>query len=130
MLRCPTSEFPIWPAGKPTARPEASSVVHGASRKSSSKRGFCAWAMAFHSRSLRHPKPSSTMRMRKGRSDMRRENIRPRCEPLRRGGVLLALEDHADVVGCAGLEIDGSDAHQLPPVLTKPIELLGATRIH
>ena len=29
IVRWPTSEFPIWPAGRPTASPEASSVVCG-----------------------------------------------------------------------------------------------------
>ena len=36
--------------GKPTARPEASSVVHGDSRNSRSKRGVSASAIAFDSR--------------------------------------------------------------------------------
>ena len=29
IVRCPTSELPIWPAGRPTASPEASSLVCG-----------------------------------------------------------------------------------------------------
>src|SRR5216684_5864459 len=70
MFRWPTSEFPICPAGSPTARPEASSVVHGDSRKRRSNRGLSAWAMALYSRSLRQPNPSRTMRMRNGRCGM------------------------------------------------------------
>src|SRR3954452_11284693 len=68
MLRCPTSELPICPRGRPTARPEASSVVHALSRNSRSKRGVSASAIAFDSVSFRQPKPSRTMRMRNGRS--------------------------------------------------------------
>src|SRR5216684_410292 len=70
ILRCPTSEFPIWSRGRPTARPEASSVVHDDSRYNRSKHGVAASAMAFDSDSLRQPKPSMTMRMRKVRSVM------------------------------------------------------------
>src|SRR4051794_23993875 len=40
------------------------------------------------------------------------------------------FEDHADVIGGAGLEVDGSDADQLPPVIAEPVQLLGAPRIH
>ena len=29
IVRCPTSEFPIWPGGRPTASPDATSVVCG-----------------------------------------------------------------------------------------------------
>src|SRR3954471_7159847 len=44
--------------------------------------------------------------------------------------LLLALEDHADVIGCTGLEVDRGDAHQLPAVVAEPVQLLGAPRIH
>src|ERR1044071_676424 len=82
MFRCPTSEFPICPAGKPTAPPDASSVVHGQWRKSSSKRGARASAMALYSRSARQPKPSRTMRMTNGRSLTKRtlSNWYARCD--------------------------------------------------
>src|SRR5436190_24342842 len=120
MFRCPTSEFPICPFGNPTASPDASRVVHDDSRKRRSKRGVAASAIALYSRSLRQPKPSRTMRMRKGR--------------VTRGAILtrllLALEHHADVVGRAGLEVDRSDAHQLPPLVSEAVELLGVSRIH
>ena len=33
MCKCPTSEFPIWPAGKPTASPQALINVFGCSLK-------------------------------------------------------------------------------------------------
>src|SRR5947209_3732557 len=124
MLRCPTSEFPIWPSGRPTAAPEASSVVHGMSRKRASKRGVSAVAIAFHCFSLRQPNPSRTTRMRKGRGAMRRENIRLRAR------LLIALEHHADVVRRAGLEVDGRDADELPSFVAEAIQLFGAARIH
>src|SRR2546423_8073302 len=117
MLRCPTSELPICPSGRPTAAPDASSVVHGMSRNSTSKRGVAASAIALYSRSLRQPKPSRTMRMRKGRVTRRAILTR----------LLLALEHHADVVGRAGLEVDRGDAHQLPSLVSEAVELLGAS---
>src|SRR5205085_7062021 len=111
MFRCPTSELPIWPGGSPTARPDASSVVHEQFAKSSSKRGLSACAMALNSVSLRQPKPSRTMRMIDGRLGLTRRKISGRS--------FFALEDHADVIGCAGLEVDGGDAHQLPPFIAE-----------
>src|SRR5688572_11313949 len=82
--------------------------------------------MALCSRSARQPKPSSTIRMRKGRRGMGRR----RYQTLRGLGLLLAFEDHADVVRRAGLEVDGRDAHQLPSVVAEAVELFGAARIH
>ena len=32
-VMCPTSELPIWPSGRPTARPEACRVVWGLKAK-------------------------------------------------------------------------------------------------
>src|SRR5205814_1269568 len=133
MFRCPTSEFPICPFGNPTASPEASSVVHDDSRKRRSKRGVSASAIALYSRSLRQPKPSRTMRMRNGRcaitarkisEDIDLRRLRAAC------GLFLSLEDHADVIGRAGLEVDGGDAHQLPPFVSEPVQLFSATRVH
>src|SRR5437762_2250343 len=126
MFRCPTSEFPICPFGNPTASPDASSVVHDASRKRRSKRGVSASAIALYSRSLRQPKPSRTIRLRNGRCAITARKI---SEELRRG-LFLALEDHADVIGRAGLEVDGGDAHQLPPFVSEPVQLFSATRVH
>src|SRR6266545_2170454 len=117
MFKCPTSEFPIWPAGSPTAIPDASSVVHGDSRKSRSNRGVFACAIALNSRSLRQPNPSMTTRIRKGR-----------LATLRRS--LLPLEHHADVIGRAGFEVERSDADQLPTVVAEAVELFSATGIH
>ena len=42
MLRCPTSELPICPAGRPTASPDASSLVHGRVANTSSRHGVRA----------------------------------------------------------------------------------------
>ena len=42
MFRWPTSELPIWPAGRPTSSPDAPSVVCGYFSQSSSKKGFLA----------------------------------------------------------------------------------------
>ena len=39
IVRWPTSELPIWPGGRPTASPEASSVVRGPRAQSASKTG-------------------------------------------------------------------------------------------
>src|ERR1051325_408827 len=89
MFRCPTSEFPICPSGRPTARPEASSVVHGQSRKRASKRGFSAAAMALYSVSRRQPKPSRTMRMTKGRAGIRGTLSRECADS---GGMAAALQ--------------------------------------
>src|SRR6266446_777266 len=44
--------------------------------------------------------------------------------------LLLALEDHADVIGCSGLEVDRRDADKLPAVVPEPVQLLGPPRIH
>src|SRR5213594_1216543 len=104
MLRCPTSELPICPRGNPTASPEASRVVHSISRKRRSKQGVDASAIALYLRSLRQPNPSMTMRMRKGGVTWGAILTR----------LLLALEHHADVIGCARLEVDGGNADQLP----------------
>src|SRR5438034_7380588 len=150
MLRCPTSEFPIWPSGKPTALPEASSVVQAIWRKRRSSSGVSACAMAFHSRSLRQPKPSRTIRMRKGwaggtAADDNRESkdvgmlgcqiVPPIQHPniltsLLRLRSLFPFEHHADVIGCAGFEIDRGDADQFPTFIAQAVELLSAARIH
>ena len=34
-----------------------------------------------------------------------------------------SLEDHGDVVGCAGLEVHRGDGNQLPPILTQQVQL-------
>src|SRR4029078_8003311 len=39
------------------------------------------------------------------------------------------LEDHGDVVGRPGLEVDGRDRDELPPFLTQLIELRGGVRV-
>src|SRR5436305_14829762 len=100
MFRCPTSELPICPRGSPTARPEASSVVHALSRNSRSKRGVSAAAIAFDSVSLRQPKPSSTIRMRNGRSVIVKRvsgvgcRVSERLPPTATSGFRLAARDH------------------------------------
>src|SRR5439155_21118494 len=43
---------------------------------------------------------------------------------------LLSLEDHSNVIGRAGFEVDRGDADQLPPFVAKAIELFSATGIH
>src|SRR3954462_16031897 len=39
------------------------------------------------------------------------------------------LEDHGDVVGRPGLEVDGGDGNELPPILPKLVELHRGVRI-
>ncbi len=57
-FRCPTSELPISPAGRPTASPEASSSVHGSSAIHRSNTGLRARVMALPSEGGAHPHPS------------------------------------------------------------------------
>src|SRR6266542_879250 len=61
MLRCPTSELPNWPAGSPTANPDASTVVWGQVSQSRSIVGVFASAMALAGPSLAQPQPSITI---------------------------------------------------------------------
>src|SRR5215475_1779958 len=58
MLRWPTSELPIWPPGRPTARSDASMVACGYSRQRRSQCGFAARAMALSDAASRQPTPS------------------------------------------------------------------------
>src|SRR5512145_2888273 len=60
-LRCPTSLFPIWPSGRPTARPDASSRVRGARSHRRCHTGVSPSSMALPSRPGRKPQPSSTI---------------------------------------------------------------------
>src|SRR5713226_9495739 len=60
-FRCPTSLLPIWPAGSPTARPEASSSVCGTRPQSRCHVGVAPSSMALPSRPGRNPQPSSTI---------------------------------------------------------------------
>src|SRR6266699_3434740 len=60
-FRWPTSLFPIWPSGNPTARPEASSSVRGARCHSRCHTGVSPSSMALPSRPGRKPQPSSTI---------------------------------------------------------------------
>ena len=46
IVRWPTSEFPIWPSGRPTAGPDASSCACGKSRHRRSKTGVSASSIA------------------------------------------------------------------------------------
>ena len=57
MLVWPTSEFPIWPSGRPTSMPEAPIWVRGFSEKSLSRFGVLAALMALPSAGAK-PKPS------------------------------------------------------------------------
>src|SRR5258708_39891013 len=50
--------------------------------------------------------------------------------PSGRRRMLLALEDHANVVGRAGLEVDRGDADQLPPLIAQAVQLFRAPGIH
>ena len=58
IFKWPTSEFPIWPAGRPTASPDASSLHMGASPKSASKYGVFAREIALPGPGSAKPKPS------------------------------------------------------------------------
>ena len=58
IVRCPTSEFPIWPAGSPTASPEAAIRVCGYSDQRRSKTGVLARSTALPGPGGAHPQPS------------------------------------------------------------------------
>src|SRR5512135_544252 len=66
-FRCPTSEFPIWPAGSPTRSSDAWIRVRGNRAHSWSKNGVSARATAFPSFSSRWPQPSMMIRATNGR---------------------------------------------------------------
>src|SRR5436190_8490613 len=62
LLRCPTSELPIWPAGKPTSSSDASIDVCGHVARSRSQFGIRALVIALSGASARQPKPSRISR--------------------------------------------------------------------
>ena len=62
MLRCPTSELPICPSGRPTASPDASRRVHGRSANILSRFGVSASEMALPEPGRAKPNPSIIMR--------------------------------------------------------------------
>src|SRR4051795_13173096 len=70
---------------------------------------------------------------RRKRKQLRREiRRRPLARPPRRPGPSgrdRTLEDHRDVVGRPGLEVDGGDGHQLPPLFSKLVQLRRGVRI-
>src|SRR5450759_949197 len=61
MLRCPTSELPIWPGGSPTAGPDASRAPCGYAASSPSKTGVEARLTALPGPAGAQPQPSRTM---------------------------------------------------------------------
>ena len=58
MLRCPTSELPICPCGRPTSLPEVCSSACGHVAQRRSKVGVLACRTALSARSSRQPQPS------------------------------------------------------------------------
>ena len=62
MFKCPTSELPICPAGKPTASPEAASFVHEHVSNRRSSVGVFASDTALPGPGSARPKPSMMMR--------------------------------------------------------------------
>src|SRR5438105_9071337 len=69
MVRCPTSEFPCWPRGSPTASPLAATSVFGQRLTSASISGVRAPAIALPALLELNPQPSSTIRTN-GRSPL------------------------------------------------------------
>src|SRR5215813_2289859 len=63
MLRCPTSELPICPSGRPTSLPEVRNKACGQVAHRWSKLGVRAWRIALSATSSRQPQPSSTTSM-------------------------------------------------------------------
>ena len=59
---CPTSELPIWPSGRPTARPHAISCACGYVDHNSSNTGVSASEIALPGPSGAIPQPSRTTR--------------------------------------------------------------------
>ena len=60
MLRCPTSELPIWPGGRPTSLPDVCRKARGQVAHRRSKLGVRAWRTALSAASSRQPQPSNT----------------------------------------------------------------------
>ena len=71
MFKCPTSELPICPSGRPTASPEAARRVVGASANRRSSTGVAASEMALPGPGSARPKPSMMMRQAGRRSSSR-----------------------------------------------------------
>src|SRR6266550_3591506 len=63
MFKCPTSELPIWPSGRPTRSSEASIVVCGQVASRRCQFGIAVRVIALSGASARHPKPSRISRM-------------------------------------------------------------------
>ena len=61
-FRCPTSELPIWPSGRPTSRPDAPSVACGQASSNARQRGILAAATASPSGRRPMPNPSRMTR--------------------------------------------------------------------
>ena len=93
-FRWPTSELPIWPAGRPTASSEARRVACGQSRSSPRQVGIGAAAIASAAGSSPIPNPSRTTRTigrgrvavsvtRRRHGPRRSDRPVPRCRPSR-----------------------------------------------
>ena len=91
-LRWPTSELPIWPSGRPTARPEAASVVCGKSRHRRSNTGVWARSTALPGPGGASPQPSSTTRQT-GRRSCRRVDDREEAVDVEAGAADQAAVD-------------------------------------
>src|SRR3990172_2710511 len=116
-FRCPTSEFPIWPAGSPTRSPEAWIRVRGNSDQSRSKNGVSARATAFPSFSSRWPQPSMMISATNGRFI---SDIIEHSSPVKTGRrskflfdpqQLVVLRDPVGPRGGAGLDLARRQPH-------------------
>ena len=65
-LRWPTSELPIWPSGRPTARPQVVSVLWAQLSQRESKTGVSASSTALPGPGAASPQPSRTTRQTAG----------------------------------------------------------------
>ena len=97
IVRCPTSEFPICPAGNPTAAPEASRVVCGYRARSPSNTGVSASSTAFPGPGGASPQPSritSTQRGNVTPAPGTRRDRSPRSSSSRAMRLRRALRPH------------------------------------
>jgi hypothetical protein len=113
MLRCPTSELPICPSGRPTSLPDVRKNACGQLAHRRSKLGVRAWRIALSAASSRQPHPSRTTSM-----TGRRFCIWPR--PLHLAGVGEARQSAfiAPSKGCVGSRCHRQPAARLRPIAT------------
>ena len=100
MLRCPTSELPICPDGRPTSSPDVCKKACGQVAHKWSKLGVRAWRMALSAASSRQPQPSSTTSITGRRFCI---STFPRSPCLTGGAEIAIARNDGASSGCVGL---------------------------